>query len=40
MEKNFNEAEILENLRKLYLKSKSNLKEFEKKAREVIKEPN
>jgi hypothetical protein len=39
MEKKFNEADLLENLRKIYLKSKNNLKEFEKKAREVIKEP-
>lgn len=40
MGEKFNEVDLLENLRKIYLKSKNNLKEFEKKAREVIKEPN
>lgn len=41
MEKKFNgvELEIFNKLYKLKLKSEKDLKEFEKKAKEVIKEP-
>ncbi|WP_264318861.1 hypothetical protein [Paraclostridium bifermentans] len=39
MEKNFNEKELLEQLRKLYVKSNSCLLELEEKLKEVIKEP-